>query len=153
MTLRQVKTGNHECRNAAATYRYTHAYLFSPDKELCYLFFDPKQLLRVSYILWCYFSKCYSIILQNINLWCSIVVYLSKHIFYGIALNSMDKMYKIAFLNANSSVTCMSKQVMRWWHHIYTVHGYWYLRNYIIHFCTRKVLCVFLSLLVEIYVT
>ena len=24
--------------------------------------FDPKQLLRVSCILWCYYSKCYSII-------------------------------------------------------------------------------------------
>ena len=29
-------------------------------------FFDPKQLLRVSCILWCYFSKCYYIILHVI---------------------------------------------------------------------------------------
>ena len=28
-------------------------------------FFDPKQLLRVSCILWCYYPKCYSITFQH----------------------------------------------------------------------------------------
>ena len=33
--------------------------------------FDLKQLLRASCILWCYFTKWYSIILLNASLWCS----------------------------------------------------------------------------------
>ena len=46
-TLRQAKTGKHECRNVTATsllHFGTRAY-------------DPKQLLRVSCILWCYFQS------------------------------------------------------------------------------------------------
>ena len=35
-------------------------------------FFDPKQLLRVSCILWCYYPKCYSIIV------CAYFIHLSK---------------------------------------------------------------------------
>ena len=35
--------------------------------------FAPKQLLRVSCILFCY-SKCYSIILEKASLWCFIVI-------------------------------------------------------------------------------
>ena len=35
---------------------------------------SAKQLLRVSSIVRCYFSKWYSIILQNASLWCFIVV-------------------------------------------------------------------------------
>ena len=38
-------------------------------------FFDPKQLLRDSCILWCYYPKCYSIILQNASFWCFIVIF------------------------------------------------------------------------------
>ena len=52
----------------------TRAYLFSPDEGSCYVFFDPKQLLPVSCILWCYFSKCYQIIPSNSSFWCSIVI-------------------------------------------------------------------------------
>ena len=36
-------------------------------------FFDPKQLLRISCILWCYYSKWYSIIFENASLWSFIV--------------------------------------------------------------------------------
>ena len=35
----------------------TGAYLYSPDEGSCYVFFYPKQLLRVSCILWCYFQS------------------------------------------------------------------------------------------------
>ena len=37
-------------------------------------FFDSKQLLWVSCFLWCYYPKCYSIILENASLWCFIVI-------------------------------------------------------------------------------
>ena len=37
-------------------------------------FFDPKQSLQVSCILWCYFSRWYSIIFRNASLLCSIVL-------------------------------------------------------------------------------
>ena len=36
-----------------------------PDEGLCYVFTTPKQFLGVFCILWCYFFKWYSIILQN----------------------------------------------------------------------------------------
>ena len=36
------------------------------------LIFNPKQLRRVPCILRCHYSKCYSIILQNVSLWCFI---------------------------------------------------------------------------------
>ena len=39
-----------------------------------FVFFDLKQLLRVSCILWCYYPKCYSITLENTSLWCFIVI-------------------------------------------------------------------------------
>ena len=42
----------------------TRAYLFSPDEGSYYIFFYPKQLLRISCILWCYFSKRYQIIIS-----------------------------------------------------------------------------------------
>ena len=35
-----------------------------------------KQVLQSSCILWCYFSKCYSIIFENTRLWWFIVIYL-----------------------------------------------------------------------------
>ena len=41
-------------------------------------FVDPKQLLRVSCILWYYYPKCYSIILENASLWCFIVIITEK---------------------------------------------------------------------------
>ena len=37
-------------------------------------FFNSKQLLRVSCILWWYYPKYYSIILENVSLWCFIVI-------------------------------------------------------------------------------
>ena len=48
-TFRHVKTSKHECRNITATY--------------------------VSCILWCYYPKCYSIILENASLWCFIIIF------------------------------------------------------------------------------
>ena len=41
MTLRQVKTGKHECRNVIGTLLLhfgTRSYLFSPDERSCYVF-------------------------------------------------------------------------------------------------------------------
>ena len=35
----------------------TRVCLFSPDEGLCYVFFDPKQFLWISCILWCYFHS------------------------------------------------------------------------------------------------
>ena len=77
-TLLQVNTGEHECRNVTTTYvAVTFWHLCLPvfawrSAVLC--FFDPKQLLRVSCFLWCYYPKCYSIILENAILWCFIVI-------------------------------------------------------------------------------
>ena len=39
-------------------------------------FFDPKQLLRVSCIFWCYYPKCYSIIIKHIKCLVSITIFL-----------------------------------------------------------------------------
>ena len=95
-TLRQAKTGKHECRNITATYllyfktrNITGTVIYPKYNNVAVIFrhsclpvfawrlvvhiFDP-QLLRVSYILWCYHSKSYSIILENTCLWCFIVI-------------------------------------------------------------------------------
>ena len=45
-----------------------------PEEGSCYVFSDPKQLLRVSCILWCYYPKYHLIILENASLWCFIVI-------------------------------------------------------------------------------
>ena len=50
--------------------------LFSLISRVVVCIFDQKQLLRVSCTLWCYYSKCYSIILENASLWCFIVILL-----------------------------------------------------------------------------
>ena len=70
--------------------------------------FDPKQLLRASCILWCYYSKCYSIILENANLWCFIVIsldqspefscYARKTILHGSSWNGMRFFWTLPFL-------------------------------------------------------
>ena len=50
-TLRQAKTDKHKCGNITETYLLLH----------------PKQLLWVSYILWCNFWKRYSVKLSEIS--------------------------------------------------------------------------------------
>ena len=55
----------------AVAFRYPCLPVFAWRRVVVRLF-DPKQLFRVSCTLWCYFSKCYLIILQNGSLWCSI---------------------------------------------------------------------------------
>ena len=80
--LCQAKTGKHECRNIIATllfYFGTRAYLFSPDEDSSWRrvvlhIFDSKQLLRIFCILWRYYSKHYSIILENASLRCFIII-------------------------------------------------------------------------------
>ena len=58
-------------------------------------FFDPKQLLRVFCILWCYFSKCYSTIHQNTSLWCSFFILSSNlwSIYLQICIINFRKRY------------------------------------------------------------
>ena len=71
-TLPQTKTGKHECRNityVAVIFWHLCLSLFAWRRVVLHIF-DPKQLLRVSYFLWCYYPKCYSIILENVSLWC-----------------------------------------------------------------------------------
>ena len=58
--------------NVAVVFRYSCLFVFAW-RRVVLRFFYPKQLLRVSCILRCYFSKWYSIILQNTSLWCSFV--------------------------------------------------------------------------------
>ena len=71
-TLRQAKTGKRECRNVTATYVaiiFRHSYLpVFAWRRIVLRFFDPKQLLPVSCILWCYFLKCYQIMWVSIRL-------------------------------------------------------------------------------------
>ena len=62
-TLSQAKTGK----------RVLHYNIYLPIFAwwtIVLRFFDPKQLLRVSCIWWCYFIKRSSLILQNTSLWC-----------------------------------------------------------------------------------
>ena len=56
----------------AVTFRHSCLTVFAW-RRVVLRFFDPKQLLRVSCILWCYYPKCYSIIFENASLWCFIV--------------------------------------------------------------------------------
>ena len=56
--------------NITVIFRHSFLPVFERRRVLLH-FFDPKQLLRVSCILWCYFTKWYSTILQNASLWCS----------------------------------------------------------------------------------
>ena len=48
-------------------------YLFSLDKGLCYIFFNPKQLLQV-FCIWCYFTKWSSVVLPNASWWCFVTL-------------------------------------------------------------------------------
>ena len=64
-----------------------------PWRRVVLRFFNPKRMLQVSCILWCYILKCYSIILQNANLWCFNVVYCiydSKHWCRRVFLENLE---------------------------------------------------------------
>ena len=52
----------------AVIFRHSCLSVFAWRRVVLHIF-DPKQLLRVSCILWCYYPKCYSIILENVSLW------------------------------------------------------------------------------------
>ena len=82
-TLRQAKTDN--------TFRHSCLPVFTWRRIVLH-FFDPKQLLRVSCILWCYFLKWYSTMLQNASLWCSIFVrfqVLNRNIKMLLSINNL----------------------------------------------------------------
>ena len=73
-TLRQAKTDKYDYRNITATYvfRILAAYVFRHSCLPVFVWwrvvlhiFDPKRLLRLSCILWCYYSKCYSVIFND----------------------------------------------------------------------------------------
>ena len=75
-TLRQAKTGKHECQKLTAiavTFRLSCLPVIAWRWVVLH-FFAPKQLLRVSCILWCYLSKGFSTIFQNVSLWCCIFI-------------------------------------------------------------------------------
>ena len=88
-TLLQAKTGKHECRNVTAIMLLLHfgtrAYLFLPDEGVVLHFTYPKQLLRVSCTLWCYFSNYYQTIPQKASflvLYCRVqsgIIHLKFH--------------------------------------------------------------------------
>ena len=65
-TLCQAETEKHElhCCYVVVTFRYSCLSFFAWRKVVLH-FFNPKQLCRVSCLLWCYFLKWFSIILQN----------------------------------------------------------------------------------------
>ena len=65
-TLHQVKAVKYECR-VAVIFRHSCLPVFVWRRVVRHIF-DPKQLLQVSCILWYYYSKCYSIILENASL-------------------------------------------------------------------------------------
>ena len=67
----------------AVTFRYLCLSIFAWRRVVLH-FFDSKQLFWVSCILWCYFSKCYKIILQNASFWCSIVICQIYFFLYGV---------------------------------------------------------------------
>ena len=51
----------------AFPYRHSCLPVFAWQRVVLHIF-DPKQLLRVSCILWCYYLKCYPIIFENASL-------------------------------------------------------------------------------------
>ena len=98
-TIHQEKTGKHESQLLiAAKTKYLKLFLV----HCCYIsalvficfhltkvvlrIFDLKKLLRVSCILWCYYLKCYSVVLKNGILSCFIIT--AKWIFLTIWLKS-----------------------------------------------------------------
>ena len=83
----------------------TRVYLFSPDEGSWYVLFYPKQLLRVSCISWCYFSKWYSIILQNVSLWCSFVVNLYSFMGHQLYIKILSCTHIWMFLFSCNSCT------------------------------------------------
>ena len=65
--------------NVAVIFSYSCLTVFAW-RRVVLRFFDPKQLLWVSCILWCYYPKCYSIIFwkrQFVVLHCHISTYLT----------------------------------------------------------------------------
>ena len=62
-----LKSCHCNCFCMLLLYFSTRAELFSSDEGLYYVFSTQNNCLfkRVSCILWCYYSKCYSIILEN----------------------------------------------------------------------------------------
>ena len=69
------ETRNNCFGNVAVTFRHSCLHGFAGRRVVLH-FFDPKRLLRVSYILWCCFTKWYSTIPQNASFWCSIFVHI-----------------------------------------------------------------------------
>ena len=78
--------------------------------------YDPKQLLRVSCILWCYYSKYYSIILENASLWCFIIIPKQK-----AKVTSFSEFS----VNLNTSF-CIFHTVIFLTFHIDVVCGHWF---------------------------
>ena len=59
----------------AVTFRHLCLPVFAWRRAVLHIF-DPKQLLRVSCIVWCYYLKHYSTIVENASLWRIIVIFL-----------------------------------------------------------------------------
>ena len=111
MMLRQANTGKHECRNVTATlllHFSTRAYLCTPDEGSYYVFLTRNNCCELR-ILWCYYSKCYSIMrfLSKALAWRIFILGLLcfsprtwKHI-------KISYYYKGALLFEKVSITCL----------------------------------------------
>ena len=93
-------------RYVAVTFRHSCLPVFAW-RRIVLRFFDPKQLLRISCVLWCYFSKFYQIILQSASFWCSIVV---RHIVDPTHSFCIQKILKTVCVIYNLE-TCVRKKV------------------------------------------
>ena len=90
----------------AVTFRHSCLPVIAWQKVVLH-FFDPKQLLEVSSILWCYLSKWYSTILQSASLWCCIFVLHYPDVIsiweYDAANHAIDHFIPLHYLQFNFS--------------------------------------------------
>ena len=114
--LRQAKTGKHECRKVTAIFRHSCLPVFAWWRVVLSIF-DPKQLLRVSFILWCYYPKCYPIIFENASLWCFIAIFnnnvslnIRKYIIYLFKYTCKNLSNKIRIFIPINNWNCVKLQ-------------------------------------------
>ena len=78
-----------------------HANPFLPDEGLLH-FFDPKQLLWVFCIWWCYFKKWPSILLWSTCLWCLSVAEIIIEFYFAIVWFETDILWKLKLTRHNN---------------------------------------------------
>ena len=108
--------------------------------------FDPKQLLRVSCILWCFNSKCFSIILKNASLCCLIIIQILndwtqkrilKRSYFQFRNKTEMPFEKIVSNRRNSGY--LKKEISWNTHSIIRIYSiFWILKNYNNSFTKRQ---------------